>query len=145
MYPDPKVTEFISRNLNPVRLHVKNHGKEMERFGVTWTPTVLVLDPEGDERYRIEGFLPTADFLAQLHLGLAQTAFKTGKYAEAEKRFRKIVDEFPENDAAAEALYWAGVSRYKGANDASALGATAAAFKQKYVDSPWAKKASIWG
>lgn len=145
MYPDPKVTEFINKNLNPVRLHVKNHAKEMERFGVMWTPTVLVLDSEGNERYRIEGFLPTPDFLAQLHLGLAQASFKTGKYDEAEKRFRKIVDEFPENDAAAEAQYWAGVSRYKGTNDAAALGATAAAFKQKYSDTPWAKKASIWG
>jgi TolA-binding protein len=145
VYPDPKVTDFINKNLNPVRLHVKNHAQEMERFGVMWTPTVLVIDPEGNERYRIEGFLPTSDFLAQLHLGLAQASFKTGQYGEAEKRFRRIVDEFPENDAAAEAQYWAGVSRYKGTNDASALGATAAAFKQKYADTPWAKKASIWG
>ena len=139
------MTEFITRNLNPLRLHVKSHGKDMERFGVMWTPTVLMLDPEGNERYRIEGFLPTDDFLPQLHLGLAQTAFKTGKYDEAETRFRAIVDQFPDNPAAAEALYWAGVSKYKGTNDGSALGATAAAFKERYTDSPWAKKASIWG
>ena len=145
MYPDPKVTEFITRNLNPVRLHVKTNPQAMERFGVMWTPTVLILDSEGNERYRIEGFLPTPDFLAQLHLGLAQTAFKTGNFEDAEQRFRAIVDEFPDNAAAAEAMYWAGVSRYKGANDAAALGATAAAFKQRYTDSPWAKKASIWG
>ena len=77
----------------------------MERFDVMWTPTVLILDPNGSERYRIEGFLPTDDFLAPLHLGLAHTAFKTGKFDEAEKRFRAIVDQFPSSDAAAEALY----------------------------------------
>ena len=127
-----------------MRLHVKKHPEAMERFDVMWTPTVTILDADGIERYRMEGFLPTDDFLAQLHLGLAHTAFKTGRYDEAEKRFRTIVDQFPNNDAAAEAQYWAGVSRYKATNDASALGATAKAFKERYSDSPWAKKASIW-
>lgn len=117
----------------------------MERFDVTWTPTILILDPDGHERYRIEGFLPTDDFLSQLHLGLAQTAFKTSKFKEAEKGFREVVEKFPENDVAPEALYWAGVSKYKGTNDASALGDTAQAFKDRYSDTPWAKKASIWG
>jgi outer membrane protein assembly factor BamD (BamD/ComL family) len=128
-----------------VRLHVKKHPEAMERFDVMWTPTVLILDSGGNERYRIEGFLPTNDFLAQLHLGLAHTAFKTGRFDEAEKRFRTIVDQFPDNDAAAEAQYWAGVSKYKGSGDAAALGATAKAFHERYSDSPWAKKASIWG
>jgi hypothetical protein len=145
VYPDPKVTEFINKNLVPVRLHVKTHPEAMERFDVMWTPTVLIVDSERNERYRIEGFLPTPDFLAQLHLGLAHTGFKTGKFDDAEKRFRAIVDQFPDNPAAAEALYWAGVSRYKATGDASALGATAAAFKDRYSDTPWAKKASIWG
>ena len=117
----------------------------MGRFGANWTPTVLILDSNGNERHRIEGFLPTEDFLSQLQLGLAQTAFKTGKFGDAEVRFRAIVEQFPEADVAPEAMYWAGVSRYKGENDASALGATAKAFKERYSDSPWAKKASIWG
>ena len=42
-------------------------------------------------------------------------------------------------------MYWAGVSRYKASNDGSALKATAQAFKQRYSDTTWAKKASIWG
>lgn len=121
----------------------KNPGA-MERFGVNWTPTILLLDSSGTERHRIEGFLPADDFLAQLYLGLGQIAFKTGKFDEAEKWFRRVVDELPESDAAAEAQYWAGVARYKATGDGSALGATAAAFKSRYTDSTWAKKASIW-
>ena len=117
----------------------------MERFGANWTPTVVILDANGVERHRIEGFLPTEDFLPQLHLGLAQTAFKSGKFQDAETGFRTIVEKFPKTDAAPEAMYWAGVSRYKGANDASALGETAKAFKERDTDTPWAKKASIWG
>ena len=123
---------------------MKDSQGAFERFGAQWTPTVVILDSDGNERHRIEGFLPNDDFLAQLKLGVAQTAFSAKKFDHAEKGFREIVDELPKTDAAAEALYWAGVSKYKGSNDASALKATADAFKKRYTDSSWAKKSSIW-
>lgn len=116
----------------------------MARFGADWTPTILILDSEGHERHRIEGFLPNDDFLAQLHLGLAQAAFTAGKFEQAAERFEKIVRDFPATDAAPEAQYWAGVSKYKATGNAEALKGTADAFKQRYSDSTWAKKASIW-
>ncbi len=50
MYPDPRVTDLISKKLNPVRLHVKKHPEAMGRFGANWTPTILILDSEGNER-----------------------------------------------------------------------------------------------
>ena len=128
-----------------MRFHVKDGNEAFERFGAQWTPTIIVMDPSEKERHRIEGFLPADDFLAQLDLGRAQVAFSAKKFDEAERLFRGLVDQWPDSDAAAEALYWAGVSKYKGTNDASALQATASAFKQRYTSSPWAKKASIWG
>jgi TolA-binding protein len=70
--------------------------------------------------------------------------FKQGKFPEAEMRFRKIVEKFPNTDAGSEALYWAGVSRYKATRDNTALKETAQAFKTQYQDSSWAKKASVW-
>jgi hypothetical protein len=144
VYPEPRVTEFISKNFIPVRLHVKTHPEAMARFGADWTPTVLLLDSNGQERHRIEGFLPADDFLAQLELGLGHLYFKTGRFAEAGKQFQDVVDQLPKTTSAAEAQYWTGVSKYKG-GDQSALPATAAAFKQRYSDTDWAKKASIWG
>jgi TolA-binding protein len=145
VYPEPRVTAFISEHFEPVRLHVKKHPEAMGRFGANWTPTVLIDDGDGKEYYRVEGYLPANDFLAQLKLGYAHYLFKSGNFAEAEKAFREVVDELPNTDAAPEALYWAGVSKYKATGDASALGATAQAFKSRYIDTPWAKKASIWG
>ena len=46
--------------------------------------------------------------------------------------------------SAPEALYWAGVSRYKATNDASALTNTAREFASRYTNTTWAKKASVW-
>jgi TolA-binding protein len=149
VYSDPRVARFISEQLEPIRVHVRDQRDEYkrlsERYNAQWTPTILILDSEGQERHRVEGFLPVDDFLSQLALGLAKSAFKRNDYAAAETRYREIVDKFPSTDAAAEALYWAGVSKYKGSGDASALQATHAAFRERYHDTAWAKKASVWG
>ncbi len=149
MYSDPAVARFINDHMVPVRVHVREQRDEYkrlsQRFDAQWTPTILILDPDGDERHRIEGFLPTDDFLSQLELGLAKVAFQHQNYAEAERLYRNILAKFPTTDAAPEAQYWAGVSKYKASGDGSALAATAAAFRERYQDSTWAKKASVWG
>ena len=51
MYPEPRVTDFVSKNFIPVRLHVKTHPEAMGRFGADWTPTVMLLDSNGQARY----------------------------------------------------------------------------------------------
>jgi len=117
----------------------------MERFGVQWTPTVLLMDSGGAERHRIEGFLPAPDFGGQLLLGLGHAAFAAQNWSEAQRRFGEVLEKFPDSDAAPEALYWKGAARYKETNDGSALGETARAFRTRYTDSTWAKKASVWG
>ena len=114
------------------------------RYGVQWTPTVLVIDPSGEERHRSEGFLPREDFLAQLELGWARSNFARSTFSEAERRFRDVVNRYPKSEAAPEALYWAGVARYKASADPSALADTARQFQERYQESSWAKKASVW-
>ena len=115
-----------------------------ERFGVQWTPTLVFFDPQGKEVYRFEGYLPPEEFLARLELGLGKAAFARKDFAAAERQFRGIVERLASTAAAAEALYWAGVARYKASGDAKALQETAAQFKERYRDSEWAKKASVW-
>jgi hypothetical protein len=146
VYPDPLVEKLIRENFVPVRIHVKDPGATalMERFGANWTPTIILLDANGTERHRIEGFLPREDFLAQLIVGLGHIAFAAKDWAQAERRFAEALDGFPNTDGAAEAQYWKGVARYKGSGDAAALSETARAFKDRYAESPWAKKAAVW-
>jgi tetratricopeptide (TPR) repeat protein len=128
----------------PVRIKVREHPELMERYGANWTPTILILDPQGKERHRIEGFLPPGDFLAQLLLGLGHSAFARGDFAEAERQFDRVLTDVPDADAAAEAQYWKGVARYKATGEAAELTNTYQAFQRRYGDTPWAKKASVW-
>ena len=148
MWPDERVVSFVAENFIPARVHVKDDAelfrKYGEKYAAQWTPTVLELDSEGVERHRLEGFLPADDFLAQLMLGRAKIDFQEKKWEEAAKTFRRVYEELPDTEAAPEALYWTGVTRYKETNDPTALKETARAFTSRYTDSSWAKKASIW-
>ena len=148
MYSDARVVDFVTRHFAPVRVHVKENAAAFaelgDRYDAHWTPTVLMLDATGAERHRIEGFIPADDFLSQLALGVAKAAFARKDYAEAQRLYRDVVERFPATDAAPEAQYWTGVSQYRATNDAGALRATADAFAQRYQDSTWAKKASVW-
>lgn len=148
MYPDERVERFVMREFIPTRVHVREQAEQFralgKRFGAEWTPTLLVLDAGGTEHHRIEGFLPVDDLLAELMVGLGRIHFDAGEFDEAERRFRAAVDEHPDSDAAPAGLYWAGVAKYKSTNDASALAETGRAFQERYRDTTWAKKASVW-
>jgi hypothetical protein len=148
VYPDARVVDLVTRLFVPVRVHVKREADQFRELGAKysahWTPTILILDTNGEERHRIEGFLPADDFLAQLTLGLGHAAFAEGDFARAEPRFREVLDRYPNTDAAPEAQYWAGVSKYKASGDGAALAETARAFKTRYTDTAWAKKSTVW-
>jgi hypothetical protein len=146
VYPDSDVASFVTSNFVPARIHIKEQPQTFKRFGAEWTPTVLTWDPASNvERHRIEGFLPKEEFLPQLMIGRGQFAYGRQQWDEAERCFRDAVDRFPASDAAAEATYWAGVARYKRTGDASALHETGQALRERYPQSVWAKKGSVWG
>ena len=129
----------------PLGAHIKERPAYFHRFDAVWTPTVLVLDADGTERLRVEGYLPKDEFRAQLEMGLARVAFMHKRWADAEQRYARVFERYPDSKAAPEAVYWRGVSRYKATNDHTALGEVAEQFRHKYQDSVWALKASVWG
>ncbi|MGH9397309.1 MAG: hypothetical protein ACRD18_10735 [Terriglobia bacterium] len=144
VYPQEQVSRFINDNFIPVKIHIKERPKDFDRFKAQWTPTEIIAEPDGTERYRFEGYMPAEDFLSQLHLGLAKAAFGRGDFAAAERTFQAVASERPKSDAAPEAIYWAAVSSYKASGKPDALGKAAAELKQKYPESAWTKKGSVW-
>ena len=135
---------FINENFVPLEAHIKEHAAYFHRFDAQWTPTVLILDSGGKERFRIEGYLPKEEFRAHLEMGLARVAFMNKKWAEAERRYAEILERHPDAKVAPEALYWKDVSHYKATNDHTVLGELPGQFKEKYPDSLWALKSIPW-
>jgi hypothetical protein len=138
------VSSFIAAKFIPVEAHIKEHPAWFHRFDVSWTPTVLIADSNGLERYRIEGYLPKAEFRAQLELGLARVAFKNKKWSDAEKEYGEVVERHPSSSVAAEAEYWEGVSNYQANHDPKVLNETARKLTHKHPQSVWTEKASVW-
>lgn len=145
MYPNPRVEQLIGDNVVPIRIKVREKPELMERFNAQWTPTILLLGPDGKEHHRIEGFLPTDDFLAQLLLGLGHVARARQRWDEAIPRYEEVLERHPDSEAAPAAQYWRGVARYKKSGDPAELAATTKAFEERYADTPWATRASVWG
>jgi TolA-binding protein len=138
------VSNFITESFIPLEAHVKEHPAYFHRFDANWTPTVIILDGNGKERWRIEGYLPRDEFRAQLEMGLARVAFMRKQWADAERRYAEVLERYPDSKAAPEALYWKGVSHYKATNDHTVLGELPGQFKEKYPDSLWALKTIPW-
>ena len=103
-----------------------------------------MLDEDGKERHRIEGYLPKDEFAAQLTLGLARIAFMQRKWVDAEKLYDEILQKCPTSEAAPESVYWKAVSHYKGTNDHTVLGEVPKTLQKKFPNSVWAKKAIPW-
>ena len=138
------MSSFINENFVPIEAHIKERPAYFHRFGAVWTPTVLMLDSDGTERLRVEGYLPKDEFRAHLEMGLARIAFMRKQWDEAERRYAQIVERHAQSKVVPEAVYWRGVSRYKQTNDHTVLGEVPAQINKKYPESVWALKASVW-
>jgi len=102
------------------------------------------MDPNGKERWRLEGYLPRGEFRVFLEMGLARVDFMRKDFADADGRYSAMLEQFPNSKYAPEALFWQGVSRYSASHDHTVLGKTAKAFTEKYQDSIWALKSLPW-
>jgi TolA-binding protein len=98
----------------------------------------------GEERWRLEGYLPKEEFWINLDMGLARAAFMNKQWADAEQRYATIIEKHPDSRFAPEAVYYRGVSNYKATNDHTVLSKVAETFTKKYQDSVWALRSIPW-
>ncbi len=134
----------MNEHFIPVKIHIKERPQDFARFKAEWTPTVILAEADGTERHRLIGYLPADDFLAQLQLGLAKAAFSRGRFDQAKSLFEAVVKQYPQTEAAPEAVYWSAVSAYKASNNPEFLKKGGIQLKEKWPQSEWAKKSSVW-
>lgn len=103
-----------------------------------------MLDANGRERHRIDGFLTVEHFLGQLELGVGFAAVGVKDWTKAEQHFRNARERYANTDAGPEGMYWEGVAKYSGTHDHAVLGELALAFEKRYPKSSWAIRASVW-
>jgi thioredoxin-related protein len=139
-YPNPGVAKFVDLNFIPVQVEVSN--KElMEKYNVSWTPTILVLDADGKEHYRSVGFLQPDVFIATFELGKARYYLDLEQFAEARALLEELITRCPVPEVVPEAIFFQGVAAYKHTHDPKPLRAAYDTLTAKYPQSEWAKRA----
>lgn len=143
-YPDPKVIASVEHHLEPVKVPILSQPLP-QQFKVKWTPTLVLVDAEGEEHHRTVGFLPPDQLIPSLMLGLANAHFDHERFGEALSSLDGPLKEYPQSNAAPEAIYYQGVSRYKADHDAGALKGAYQALQKRYPQSEWTSRASVYG
>lgn len=142
-YSDGRVKEYLNRHFVPVRLHCdfEQPSAEMRRYGIKWTPTLLVLDEDGQEQHRSEGYLTPKELMAQLSLGMAKLNLAHEAFEPATRELAQVLESCPECATAPEARYFLGVSRYRQTHDLRELRRTWEVLARDFPQSEWTRKA----
>jgi thioredoxin-related protein len=127
-----------------VKLNLKDSGAAWRRFGVQWPPTIMFLDSDGKEHYRFEGFLPPANFLAELDYGRGRVAFHRKQWDEATNLFHSAAERDSKTELAADASYWAAVAQYQKTHDATSLKEWGKRISREYPNTTWARRALVY-
>lgn len=146
-YPDATVQRMLGEHAVAARFNTHEPDDQvkqlMRRFRQVWTPTLIFLDHHGIELRRQVGFLPPVDFVAEVGLALGMAHLMHARFDEAFKQFRLVRERHAGQEAAAEALYWAGVAALRRNGSADGLLTQWKELKAEYPNSTWWTKASF--
>ena len=142
-YSDEKVGRFIEENFVPLRSQCfwEPPTDLMKRFGIKWTPTFIVHDPDGGEHHRFVGYVPPDDLYAQLGLGIGKILYDADRMDEAMSQFRTVIERHPDAGATPEAIFLLGVAGYKHAHDPKSLRRAWDTLSARYPQSEWTRRA----
>lgn len=139
-YPNERVAKFISLNFVPLQVQTSDTAM-MERYMVKWTPTLLVLDADGREHFRTVGFFAPDDLIAKFMVGKGHWYLDLEQFPEARAMFEEVISCYPDGEAAAEAVFFGGVTGYKMSHDPKPLRAAYDLLTGKFPQSTWARQA----
>jgi hypothetical protein len=146
-YQQAAVVDFIAQHFIPVKLNVKKPEPEFRELlrmaKPLFTPLLLFLDSSGTEVRRFTGYLPPAEFLAELQFVLGCVDLLHTRFADSYAKFRGIIERHSRTQVAPEALYWAGVAAYRWNNRGlDGLIPEWIELRARYPESTWWTRAS---
>ncbi len=144
-YPQTEVAETILAHSIPVQFD--NSKKENNLFlhdlHHIWTPDIRILNHDGYELYRWDGFLPPSEFIARTLCGFALAYLRLKRFEQAEAVYVDVLKRFSTTYAAPEAQYYLGVTRYRRDPDSDELLTQWANLRSRYPESEYRVKQSF--
>ena len=141
-YPQPGVQTIVTEYCVPVQIDnsAETNKELLQRFRHVWTPDLRILDADSFELYRWNGYLPPAEFAAQLLVGLGHARLRLRQFDAATALYALALQRFPTALAAPEAQYFAAVSAYRKSGQPSDLLHGWHELEKTYPRTEWAVK-----
>jgi len=138
-YPHTSVQDILAESMVPVRIPFDDPLSQ--EYSITWIPALISLDWNGGQHYRTVGFMAPDEMVPSLMLGCAKVYGDLGHFDTAFAAIEKIISNYPESDAAPEALFAEGVYRYKSTQDPAPLKKAYEDLEKQYPHNLWTKRA----
>ena len=138
-YPQKAVEAFLAESM--VALRIPSDHPLSKEFKVSWTPTLVTLDWNGQEHHRTVGFLSAEELVASLMLGSAKAYSDLDLFDKAFGSLGKLLSAYPASDAAPEAIFVRGVCGYKSTHSPAPLKQAYEQLGKQYPQSEWTKRA----
>ncbi|HTX56434.1 MAG TPA: tetratricopeptide repeat protein [Candidatus Acidoferrales bacterium] len=144
-YPDESVIETLLANAVPLQFDntVKENFQMLHKLHHIWTPDIRVLNHNGDELYRWDGFLPPAEFTPRMICAFAMANLRSKRFDAAQRLYVDVLRSFSTSYAAPEAQYYLGVARYRNDPEGDDLLAQWANLRSRYPASEYRVKQSF--
>ena len=144
-YPEPAVAGAINDSYIALQINTKEAASKpvVERYRQVWTPDVRILDADGFEYYRWNGYLPPFEFLPQMLVAEAHARLRQKNVSVAAELYNEVVERFPTSRVAPEALYFGAVASYRTSKDPADLKEGWEKLQSRYPDSDWRLKQTM--
>ena len=140
-YPNSEVIRFVNGHFVPLQVAFDAQPLATE-YTIKWTPALLTLGPDGREHHRTVGFLNPEELIASLLLGMGKYHFDYDRLPEALAAFATVIADYPGTDSVPEAIYLAGVSRFKKEHNRAFLKEVYERLAKDYPGNMWTRRAS---
>ncbi|MBN1545454.1 MAG: thioredoxin family protein [Syntrophaceae bacterium] len=114
-----------------------------KNYNVKFTPTCLLVNPEGNEEERTTGFLEEKGLMAFLLLGLSKSYYDMGLLEEGRECVEILTRDYPESAQAPEAFFLRGIYRYHADQNRDHFKEAFEILNDRYQDSIWMKRARL--
>lgn len=144
-YPEPGVVKTVNDSYIALQINTKEAEAKplVERFRQVWTPDLRILDADGFEFYRWNGYLPPFEFLPQMLAAEAQAYLRQKRVKKAAELYDKIIERFPTSRIAPEAAYYAAVANYRASENPKELEKGWKKLRNLYPMSDWRLKQTM--